>query len=87
MFTSLCVYLRTLNDVRGFTRKTLSALLVDIESREWRRKYNRENARASTSDDIECFFSVLRDMVGKDFTHKEVKYDVYNLATTINTLR
>ena len=40
--------------------------------------YNRENGippehpRASTSDDVECFFSVLRDMVGKDFTRKEV---------------
>ena len=31
-----------------------------------------EHPRASTSDDVECFFSVLRDMVGKDFTHKEV---------------
>ena len=64
--------------VRGFTRETLSALLVDIESHEWGRVYNQENGippehpRASTSDDVECFFSVLRDMVGKDFTHKEV---------------
>ena len=31
-----------------------------------------EHPRASTSDDVECFFSVLRDMVGKDFTHKKV---------------
>lgn len=69
---------RSLKGVRGFTRETLSALLVDIESREWRREYNQENdippehPRASTSDDVECLFSVLRDMVGKDFTHKEV---------------
>ena len=31
-----------------------------------------EHPRASTSDDVECFFSVLRDVVGKDFTHKKV---------------
>ena len=31
-----------------------------------------EHPRASTTDDVECFFSVLRDMVGKDFTHKQV---------------
>lgn len=33
----------------------------------------QEHPRASTTDDVECFFSVLRDSVGKDFTLKEVK--------------
>ena len=28
--------------------------------------------RARTTDDVECFFSVLGDSVGKDFTLKEV---------------
>lgn len=71
---------RSINGVRGFTRETLSAILVDIESREWRRQYNvtdsipPEHPRASTTDDVQCFFSVLRDMVGKDFTHKEVMF-------------
>ena len=61
---------RSLKGVRG--------LLVDIESHKWRREYNQENdippdlPRASNSDDVECLFSVLRDMVRKDFTHKEV---------------
>ena len=27
---------------------------------------------SSTTNDVECFFSVLRDMVGKDFTLKQV---------------
>ena len=55
------------------------ALAANIETREWRRKYNVENGipsehpRASTTDDVECFFSVLRDTVCKDFTLKEVK--------------
>ena len=56
----------------------MSALIVDIESRDWRREFNNlnkippEHPRASTTDDVECFFSILRDMVGKDFTHKQV---------------
>ena len=54
------------------------ALAADIESREWRRKYLESNGlpeehpRASNTDDIECFFSILRESVGKDFTLKEV---------------
>ena len=72
---------RVVSGIRGFTRETLSAVIVNIESREWRRQYNIANAippehpRASTTDDVECFFSVLRDMVGKDLTHKEVSYN------------
>ena len=69
---------RNIEGVRGFTRETLIALVANIESREWRRKFNKdqniaaEHPRASTTDDVECFFSVLRDIVGADFTLKEV---------------
>ena len=31
-----------------------------------------EHPGASSTDDVECFFSMLRDTVGKDFTLKEV---------------
>ena len=54
------------------------ALVADIETREWRHRHNIDNsiplehARASTTDDVECFFSVLKDTVGKDFTLQEV---------------
>lgn len=69
---------RDISGVRGFSRETLVALIADIESREWRRGFltreglPEEHPRASTTDDVECFFSVLRDSVGKDFTLKEV---------------
>lgn len=33
-----------------------------------------EHPRASTSDDVECFFSTLRDSVGKDFTLQNVQF-------------
>jgi len=62
--------------MRGFSRETLIALAANIETREWRQEYNEnhgippDHPRAST--DVECFFSVLRDTVGKDFILKEV---------------
>ena len=63
--------------VRGFSRETLVALAADIETKEWRRKclalegFPEEHPRASTTDDVECFFSVLRDSVENDFTLKD----------------
>ena len=68
--------------MRGFSRETIVALAANIESREWRRGYlieknlPPEHPRASTTDDVECLFSVLRDSVGKDFTLKEVRLTV-----------
>jgi len=65
------------------------ALVANIETREWRYRYNTENSiplehpRASTTDDVECFFSVLRDTVGKDFTLQEVS--IYQLAKLFTT--
>ena len=64
----------------GFTREVLVAVVADIETAEWRRielqnqSQPPEHPRASTTDDVECFFSVIRDLVGKDFTLKQVKY-------------
>lgn len=63
----------------GFTRETLIALTTNIESREWRRVeianagLRPEHPRASSTDDVECFFSCLRDGIGKNFTLKEVQ--------------
>lgn len=34
-----------------------------------------EHPRASTTDDVECFFSVFRDLLGKNFTVKKVQYE------------
>jgi len=54
------------------------ALFANIETREWRRCFHAnhnlppEHPRSSTTDDVECFFSVLRDSVGRDFTLQEV---------------
>ena len=59
----------------GFQGKLL---LPKIEGREWCRRLNRlgkpEHPRASTSDDVECFFSMMRDALGQSFTPKEVQY-------------
>ncbi len=63
----------------GFTRQVLVALVAHVETAEFRRiellNEGRplENPRASTTDDVECFFSVARDVVGKNFTLKQVQ--------------
>ncbi len=39
-----------------------------------------EHPRASTTDDVECFFSVPRDFVGKHFTVKQVQFEYRKLC-------
>lgn len=41
-----------------------------------------EHPQASTTDDVEYFFSVLRDTVGKDFTLKEVNTGQFSVVHT-----
>ncbi len=60
------------------SRETLIALTTTIESREWIRRrcvsesIPLEHPRATSTDDVECFFSVLRSMVEDHFTSKAV---------------
>lgn len=62
---------RSASGVRGFTRETLVAITADICTRNYRQEFITgrglplEHPRAGTTDDVECFFSVLRDVVGK----------------------
>ena len=73
--------------MQGFTREVLVALAANIETREWRRAFNKvngippEHPRASTTDDVECFFSLLRDNVGKNFTMKQVNVGHIHVPT------
>ena len=67
-------------NVLGFTREIVYALVTGIESVEWKRRdYSAigqkiENPCSSTTDDVECMFSVMRDLTGKHFTLREVRY-------------
>ena len=69
-----------MSNICGFTREALSAVIADIETREYRRRYiaqhslKVENPRSSNTDDVECFFSVLRDHVGPNFTLKQAQF-------------
>ena len=69
---------RSLSGVRGMTTETLIALTTTIESCEWMRRRRAsdglapEHPRASSTDDIECLFSVLRNLIGSHFTSKSV---------------
>lgn len=68
-------YNRSLSGVRGFTtRETLIALTTNIEGREFERRVHSASADHPT-DDVECFFSLLRDNLGKDFTLKHVQFE------------
>lgn len=64
----------------GFTRATVYALVTGIESIEWKRReyasigQKSENHRSGTTDDVECMFSVMRDLTGKHFTLREAQY-------------
>ena len=54
------------------------AFTADICTRNYRQEFIADRGlplkhpRAGTTDNVECFFSVLRDVVGKDFTLKQV---------------
>lgn len=77
----IVILCRDTSNVCGFTREVLTALITNIETREWRRREIAgsqskvpEHPRASNTDDVECFFSVLRDHVGTNFTLKQAKF-------------
>ena len=69
---------RPLNKVCGFTRETLIGIIANVESQELVRQKRAqlqippEHPRSSSTDDVECFFSVMRDLVGKSFVLRKV---------------
>ena len=78
-FRFLLTILRSISGVLGFSKETLLGLLTNLEgteARRCRRSLERppEHPRSYSSDDVECFFSVLRDTIGTNFTTKEVGF-------------
>ena len=71
------ILFRSVSGILWMTRETIIALTTNIESREWRRRegIEPEHPRASTTDDVECLFSIMRDLVGSHFTLQTVKYN------------
>ena len=82
----LCVFSRDFSTVLGFLRETLVALVTNIEGREWQRrecvinKEPLEHPRASTTDDVECLLSMMRDSISQNFTIKEVKFGMRKIV-------
>ena len=76
-----CNY-RSPTDILGFSKETVVALITNIEGREWHRRevvnqgLKPEHPRASTTDDVECFFSMMRDSIGQNFNTKQVKFGI-----------
>lgn len=81
----LSVLFRSLSDVLGFSKETLMAVVTNIEGREWHRRDcasknpSLEHPRANSTDDMECFFSLMRDSIGQNFTVKEAKFGMRKL--------
>ncbi|XP_072046198.1 uncharacterized protein [Amphiura filiformis] len=67
---------KPLKGIRGLSRETIIGITTNISSIERRRQqcHTRdlppEHPRASTSDDVECFISILHHMLGRTFDHK-----------------
>ena len=71
----MCIIIRSLSGIRGMTRQTLIALTTTIESREWTHRSGAKEKlppEHPSTDDVECFFSVLRNTIGTHFTSKSV---------------
>ena len=75
---------RPIYKILGFSKENLVALITNIEGREFGRRLNclnkPEHPRASTSDDVECLFSMMRDALGQNFTSKEMQYGFRKVA-------
>ena len=76
---------RPITNILGWSRETLVAVICNIEGREWRRRNSQgrpaENPRASTTDDVECMFSIMRDVISRNFTTKQVKFGFRKVCT------
>ena len=76
--SQICPY-RPIKGVRGFSRETVVALLTNIENQEYiRRQYSEQNEmpehpRASSTDDVECFFSILHNQLGLNYNLKAIQ--------------
>jgi len=79
--------LRPINSILGFTKETLVAVITNRERRKcWRQHFCKrsnkpEHPRASTSDDVECFFSMMRNAIGLNITAKQVKFGFRKVCT------
>ena len=71
----------------GFSRETLIGIIANIEGREFHRRKRvsdqqpLEHPRACSIDDVECFFSSIRDIIGQNFTTKEVKFGMRKIIS------
>ena len=65
-----------MTSVCGFTQEVLSALIANIQTIElrWQQIAQDSLQHSNNTDDVECFFSVMRDQVGTNFTLKQAQF-------------
>ena len=78
---SILYFYRPINKILGFSRETLAAVIEGCERLRCRNFIGTaEHPHASTSDDVECFSSILRNTVSLNFTTKQVFYNFLKVA-------
>ena len=75
---------RPVRDAWGFSRESVIAITTNIKNQEIRRREAAEKGiehpRASSTDDVECLFSILNEKFGNNFTMKNVQSFWKNLC-------
>ena len=79
---------RPTHSIRGLTQDTLIEVTANIDLQEQRRMRNEtigweEHPRASSTDDVETFFSVSRRIIGQTFTLQDFKYKWRKLSRCV----
>ena len=85
---------RSPNNILGCSKETTLALVTNriFEGHQWHRQnvcnqgIKPEHPRASSTDDVECFFSMMRDSIGSNFKVKQVKFGIRKEFVTTNAV-
>ena len=77
----MCTILIILQKSKRFSKETVVALITNIEGREWHRRevarsIKPDHPRVSSTDDVECFFSMMHDSLGRNFNSKQVQFGI-----------
>ena len=82
-------FFRPVNDICGFSRKTVVAVTTNIESMEFQRCQNNEigyeeHPRAGSTDDVEAIIAFFYRILGVVFTLKQFKSGWRNIVRCVH---
>ena len=62
-----------MSDVLGFSREKLIGVITNIEG----------HPGSCSTDNVECFFSMVCDVIGQNFSTKEVKFGMRKIISQL----